>query len=217
MGIDAHSITIVGCGPGAADYVTPIARSIVREAGVIAGSQKLIDLFPESRAAHIPLSASIENFLDEIEMVRRERDIVVLTTGDPGFMSIAKPVIKRFGRNVCRIIPGISSLQTAFSRLGLDWFDVLVIDAHSGPPDENYKAIESASKIAVFTGKQDSLKWAASLAHKFGDLFRVFICSDLTLGTERVREIEAQTLACEDHPLLSIVIFVRKEVYHENR
>ncbi len=159
MGVAAHSITVVGCGPGAAEYVTPIVRSIVREAEVVAGSQKLIDLFPESRAVHIPLDASIENFLDEIEIIQRERDVVVLATGDPGLMSIAKPVIKRFGRNACRIIPGISSLQVAFSRLGLDWFDVLVIDAHSGPPGENYKAIESASKLLCLP-QTDSLEWA---------------------------------------------------------
>jgi cobalt-precorrin-7 (C5)-methyltransferase len=212
MAMKAKSIWIIGCGPGSLEYVTPQARKMAHEADVLVGAQRLLDLFPEAAAERIPVKSHIEGLLDQMEKLSQEKRIVVLVTGDPGLLSLAKPVIARFGRSSCRVMAGVSSLQAAFAALGLDWHDALVVDAHGGLPQLNDLAIANASKIAVFAGKKESFTWMASLADLLGSGYRIFLCADLTLPTEIIREIKGGDLLEEGHPTLSIVIFVRKEL-----
>jgi cobalt-precorrin-7 (C5)-methyltransferase len=40
-------LNIVGVGPGSEDYVTPVARKIVRHAHLVIGSQRSLNLFTE--------------------------------------------------------------------------------------------------------------------------------------------------------------------------
>jgi cobalt-precorrin-7 (C5)-methyltransferase len=212
MAMKAKSIWIVGCGPGSAQYLTPRACKIAHEADVLVGAQRLLDLFPQTAAECIPVKSNIEGLLDQLAEVPSEKKIIILVTGDPGLLSLAKPVIERFGRESCRVIAGVSSLQAAFAALGLDWHDALVVDAHGGLPQLDDLAVNRASKIAVFAGKKESFAWMASLAGLLGEAFRIFLCADLTLPTEIVREIKTENLLEEGHPPLSIVIFVRKEL-----
>lgn len=212
MAIKTKSIRIIGCGPGSKEYVTPQASKIVHEADVLVGAQRLLDLFPEAAAQRIAVKAHIETLLDQMEALPPEKRIVVLVTGDPGLLSLAKPVIARFGRDCCRVMAGVSSLQVAFAALGLDWHDALVIDAHGDLPQLDEAAVANARKIAVYAGKEDSFPWMVELARLLGSGYRVFLCANLTLPNETVREITADDLLEEGHPTLSVVIFVKKEL-----
>ncbi len=48
MAIEDQSISIVGCGPGSLDYLTPAALRAIEEAEVLVGAIRLLDLFPAS-------------------------------------------------------------------------------------------------------------------------------------------------------------------------
>ncbi|MEN6621234.1 MAG: precorrin-6y C5,15-methyltransferase (decarboxylating) subunit CbiE, partial [Smithella sp.] len=180
MAIKARSISIIGCGPGAAEYVTPLARKTAREADILVGARRLLDLFPETAAECIPVQSNIEALLDQIEKISPEKKVVVVVTGDPGLLSLAKPIIKRFGRGSCHVVAGVSSLQAAFAALGLDWLDALVIDAHGGLPELTDLSLGNIAKIAVFAGKKESFSWMAGLARIIGPEYRIFLCADLT-------------------------------------
>ena len=212
MAMKANPIKIVGCGPGSLEYVTPLVYKMAHEADVLVGAQRLLDLFPQTAAQRIPVSSRIEELLDQLEKIPPEKRIVVLVTGDPGLLSLARLVIARFGRDACRVIAGVSSLQVAFAVLGLDWHDALVIDAHGDLPRIDDASIAHAGKIAVYSGKKESFKWMAGLARLLGSEYRIFLCADLTLPGETVREITEDDLLEEGYPSLSIVIFVKKEL-----
>ncbi|MEN6331010.1 MAG: precorrin-6y C5,15-methyltransferase (decarboxylating) subunit CbiE [Smithella sp.] len=212
MAMKTNPIRIVGCGPGSLEYVTPLAYKIVHEADVLVGAQRLLDLFPQTAAQRVPVSSQIEGLLDQLEKISPARRIVILVTGDPGLLSLARLVIARFGRDACRVIAGVSSLQVAFAALGLDWHDALVIDAHGDLPQLDDASIANAGKIAVYAGKKESFKWMAGLARLLGMEYRIFLCADLTLPGETVREITEDNLLEEGHPSLSVVIFVKKEL-----
>ena len=114
-------LVIAGCGPGAVDYVTPVVLRAVERADVLVGASRLLDLFPSCRGEKIAVGADIEKVLNEIEAHRCNKRVVILVTGDPGLCSLARPVLSRFGPEACEVIPGISSVQVAFARIGLDW------------------------------------------------------------------------------------------------
>lgn len=212
MAMRIKPILIIGCGPGSLEYVTPLAYKMAYQADILVGARRLLNLFPATMAKHIPVSAPIEKLLDQLEKIPSDKKIVILVTGDPGLLSLAQPVITRFGRDSCRVIAGVSSLQTAFAALGLNWHDALVIDAHGDLPELSCCDFTASRKIAVYAGKKESFPWMAALGRLLGSAYRIFLCADLTLPGEIVREITVEKLSAEDYPTLSVVIFVKKEL-----
>ena len=206
----ASWITIVGCGPGGLDYLTAAARRGIDSADVLAGAPRLLDAFPASRAERIPVRADVKQALDRIAVCRGRR-VAVLVTGDPGLCSLAQPVIRRFGRAACRVIPGVSAIQAAFAAVGVDWLDARIVSGHSRVPDVEPDALAGARKIAVLAGSPAVQPWLARLAKRLGRDWRIFVCQDLTLPTESVRSTGAAHLADIAISPRSVVLFIRRE------
>ncbi len=214
----AQRIVIAGCGPGSPAYLGPAVREAAGQAEVLVGAKRLLELFPESPAERIEVGADVEGVLKEIEKRRGLKRIVVLVTGDPGLCSLARPVMKRFGREACRVIPGVSSVQAAFASIGLDWLGAKIIDAHGeDPPPESAEpeALGQEGKIAVLAGRRDSCRWISRLAGALGKSHRAFICEDLTLPEERVREaadLSEQALSRLNLSSRTIVLFIMEDL-----
>jgi cobalt-precorrin-7 (C5)-methyltransferase len=213
MAIEVKKIIIVGCGPGAESYITPAAITAARKADVLIVSERLKDLFPEVAAERIDSGVDIEGTLEAIA-TRRDAglQVVLLATGDPGIASLAQPVIRRFGRENCEVIPGISSVQVAFARLGLDWREVRIVTAHSRDPEESAADLRPAGKIAILGGRDGSLRWAAGLIPELGEGRRVFLCEELTMGGEKIREVRAEELTTLPVSSRAIILVIQGEL-----
>lgn len=210
MEVTNRCITIVGCGPGSLDYVTKAAEKAAEQADVLIGAQRLLDLFRTSRAERIVVGGRIAEALDAVESRSRDKSIAVLVTGDPGLFSLAKLVIKRFGRDRCRVIPGISSIQAAFAQIGLDWADATIISAHKQDPEPS-PSLCTADKIAVLGGREQSLKWIADNLFTDSEADRrVFVMENLTLDNEMIREVRPHELAALAAGPSTVVLIVRK-------
>ena len=213
MAVEKKKIIIVGCGPGAVDCVTPAAEAAAGKADVLIVSQRLKDLFPKCPAERIDSGTDVAGILDTIASRRDDgRQVVLLATGDPGIFSLAKPVIRRFGRENCKVIPGISSVQVAFARLGLDWQDARIISAHSSEPEMTAADLRPAGKIAVLGGRETAPAWIAGLLWDLGSGRRVFLCEDLTLPGERIREVAPNDLAGLPVSSRAIVLIIQGEL-----
>lgn len=213
MSLSRKKIIIVGCGPGAEDYITPAARAAAAAADVLIVSKRLQDLFPEIDAERIDSGMDVEGTLSTIAS-RRDAglQVVLLATGDPGIASLAQPVIRRFGRENCEVIAGISSIQVAFARLGLDWKDVRIVTAHSRDPEVEAADLRAAEKLAILGGRDGALRWAAGLIPQIGKDRRVFLCEDLTLPEEKIREICAGELTELTVSTRAIILVIRGEL-----
>ena len=204
-------ITIVGCGPGALDHLPPVAHRAIAEADVLVGAGRLLALFPTMTAERIVVGANIPQLLDQMALRVGRVNIAVLVSGDPGVCSLAQPVIQRFGRENCRVIPGISSVQVAFARLGLDWFGARLLSAHERIPELDTADLRMQDKIAVLAGNAATTPWIAALAARLAGTHAVFVCQDLTLPEEQVRSLSPAELAASTLPSRTVVLFVRKE------
>lgn len=203
-------ITIVGCGPGARECVTLEALEAVRQADMLIGAQRLLDLFPEASGSRIVARGSIDEVSAAISKNQGQR-IAVLVTGDPGIASLARLILERFGRDVCRVIPGVSAVQVAFARLGLDWTGARILSAHGGLPRTDFTTLRAEDRIAILTGSPDASAWAASLAEFLGSSWKVFLAENLTLPGEAVREISPAELRRTPCAGLSILILLRSD------
>ena len=210
MVLSATEITIVGCGPGAVEYLPPVGYKAIQHADVLVGAPRLLDAFSSSGALKIPFGADVSPVLEEMASLFGHKKVVVLVTGDPGLHSLARQVIGRFGRANCRVIPGISSVQIAFARIALDWQDVRIVTAHGQIPEEDPNSLSEQKKIAVLAGGESARPWLCSLATALGDSHEIFVCSNLTLSDERVDCISASALGTVPLPSRSIVLFIER-------
>lgn len=203
-------VVIAGCGPGSPDMITPAVHRAVDKADVLAGTPHLLGLFPASKAERIVFESRIEPLFAALDR-KRALNIVVLVTGDPGICSLAKPVLKHFGREACTVIPGISSIQTAFARIGVDWLDATVINAHDLPPNLDPAVVAASPKIAILCGSAEGLQWVRKLVGLSPD-HRIFFCENLSLPDERVNEVTQEMLGRASPALKAVCLLIRKDL-----
>lgn len=202
-------IAILGCGPGAHECVTLETLAAIESAEVLIGSARLLSLFPEAGAKRIV----VRGFRDEtITAICKHLDqqIAVLVTGDPGLASLASAVIDHFGVSSCRVVPGISSVQTAFARLGISWEGTKIVSAHAGVPALDFQALMAEEKIAVLTGDAQSITWITALANVLGADWTITVAQDLTLPSERIYQIDAAGMSQLRAPLRAVILLLRR-------
>ncbi len=202
-------IIIAGCGPGSPDYLIPEAKRAIEEAEVLVGSRRLLGLFPDHPAERVVAGTDVPQVLEEI-LIRRNRKVVVLVTGDPGLCSLANPVLRRFGHQACHVIPGVSSVQVAFARVGIDWLNARIIDAHGEDPGIELSSLAGEEKIAVLAGRTAALRWTSRLIRTLGKEFRIYLCEDLTLRGEKVREIKPEDLETVNASPRTVILLIRE-------
>jgi cobalt-precorrin-7 (C5)-methyltransferase len=213
MDVKTPPIIIAGCGPGSPDYLTPAARKAIEAAEVLVGAGRLLELFPGHGGESIVVGADIEKVLNEIDSRLGRRRIAVLVTGDPGLCSLARPILKRFGRNACRVIPGISSVQAAFAGIGMDWLGARIIDAHGDDPHEALSSLINEGKIAVFAGRREAIRWVAGLVNVIGEGRRIYLCENLTLENENIRQVQSADLDDIQASSRSIILIIKEEEF----
>lgn len=207
-------ITIVGCGPGSPEYITPLALKAVKGAEILVGARRLLDLFPNHQAETvIEMGSKVETVLEEMACLQ-DRPMVVLVSGDPGLSSLARPVIARFGREACRVIPGISSIQVAFARLGLDWAKARIIDAHGQDPGVDFGDVlcSGVGKIAVLGGRKGSLEWLARALQGLNSDWAVYVFENLTLIDEKIRPVEPENLGKFEVSSRTVFLIIKRKL-----
>ncbi len=190
---DHRLITIVGCGPGSPEAITLEGLRAIEGAAVVVGAPRLLARFAPPDAARVPVGTDMTAVLEEIARHLPCGKVVVLVTGDPGISSLAKPVLRHFGRQACTVIPGISAVQAAFARLGLDWIDARLVSAHGRVPEVTAQALARHDKIAVLAGTKQAMLWTARVADALAR-HEAYLCMDLTLASECVRLTNADEI-----------------------
>lgn len=207
--MEMRPITIVGCGPGAADHVIPAAQSAIAEADVLVGTRRLLDLFPDTAAETIAVNSDITACLDAITERAQQQRIAVLVTGDPGLCSLAAPVIQRFGREACRVIAGVSSVHAAFAALGLDWLNARILSAHHRPPALDPATLATEPLIALLGGNSSHLEWVTQTIESLLGTHDIFLCENMTLPDESITHLYA-TDSLHNLSPRSLFIFTQK-------
>jgi len=162
----------VGCGPG---MMTASAAAAIAGAAIIYGSDRAIALArPYIREGTV---------VHEIEDYKRLRslpaDAVVLSTGDP--------MLAGLGYLGGEVIPGISSMQVAFARLGISLVKSAVVTAHG----KDHAAAISDAAAEVSRGKvvfliADPAFSVRDLAATLPSEVRIAVCEDLGYPEERI-------------------------------
>jgi len=137
----------------------------VRGADVLVGSERALELFPECTGRRVVMHGDSRSLLEAVAALDSRQRVAVLVTGDPGIASLGTLAIRRFGLAACRVVPGVSSAQVAFARLGLNWTGARILSAHHTRPDV---ACAGEKVLAVLAGGRESFGWIADVLQGCG-------------------------------------------------
>jgi precorrin-6y C5,15-methyltransferase (decarboxylating) CbiE subunit len=135
-------------------------------------------------------------------------------SGDPGFFSYSKLIVDKLGVEKCEVIPGISSIQMAFAKIGRTWNDACFMSLHgrSGKLASVVKKITDNEKVAVLTDNANNVKLIAKKLLETGVKERkIFVCENLSLEEERIREFDVSSILKIRVSDLNVIIFLDEE------
>lgn len=180
---------LVGTGPGSSDYLTKAAIKAAESVDVLVGSQRALDLFPGYTGDTLILRARNmdEMMKKSVFLVDEGKNVAILSTGDPGFSGVLKPILRLRDDLDIEVVPGISSLQLAAARLQLPWDEINLLTLHGkGNSDRILEFLDNRKPTMVLPDFRVE-KLAQFLLEKGIDPERkVAVCERLSYPDERV-------------------------------
>lgn len=207
-------IKIIGIGPAGSQWLTAEGKEAIQWAHLVVGSARqvesvvnLID-YSQSSQTYNGLKDLVQS-LDKYIAFQRERvenceqgistwtpDIAVLASGDPSLYGIAKYLIGIYGQEQIKVIPGISSLQYLFSKVGIDMNDVYLTSCHGR--DVNYDWVFQMPKTGLLTDEGRGPFEIAAQARERGLNPRIIVGELLGYPEERIVLYRANELTDKD-------------------
>jgi cobalt-precorrin-7 (C5)-methyltransferase len=182
------AFNIIGCGPNDHLFLTEMARWYIDNAQIISGSSRLLSLYSKLECEQIPVTANMDEFIAAIQKAfERNIPVTILVTGDTGVASLASVIVKRFGRENCLCIPGISSVQLACARLCIEWGDALIINSHKSIPVIQSDTIQSFKTILTLSGNKSSWPWIVTTYQNLISDYTCHLCCNLGHNEESIK------------------------------
>lgn len=182
-------LSIVGLGEDGLSGLSPLARHLVDEAGVLVGGERHLAMLPEDGRERLTWTRPLMTLVDEI-VARRRHGVCVLATGDPMWFGIGVTFAKRIPAAEMTILPAPSAFSLACARLGWPLDQVEAVTLHGRPLEAVLPALYPGARIlALSDGARTPGELAALLdARGFGDS-RITVLSHM--GGDREDRLEA--------------------------
>ncbi|WP_068273322.1 precorrin-3B C(17)-methyltransferase [Aldersonia kunmingensis] len=119
-------VTVVGLGPGAADWTTPEVRRALAEATDLVGYVTYLNRVPERPGQRRHASdnrVEAERAAMALDLAKRGARVAVVSSGDPGVFAMAAAVLEVAAQDEwrdvpVRVLPGVTAANAVASRVG---------------------------------------------------------------------------------------------------
>ncbi|MFC1855522.1 precorrin-6y C5,15-methyltransferase (decarboxylating) subunit CbiE [Thermodesulfobacteriota bacterium] len=208
-----NKVHIVGTGPGSHEYLLPIAKRLIEEADCLIGAERLLKIFDRLDTEKVELKGNLKDVIPYIKENRQTKKIVVLVSGDPGIYSLSSIVRKSLKRGEYEVIPGISSMQLAFSKIGESWQDAIIISLHGRRHDNFAEMVKGSKKVFLLTDPAFPANEIAKHLLESGVTNKsLFVLENLSYKEERVIETDLEALSkMSDFSSLCVMIILDNE------
>lgn len=158
-------VKIIGIGQSP-DDITIKQDRLIRTADILIGGAKKLKSFKDLNVKKITIKNNLAFIVETILENIDSSSIVVLASGDPLFYGIGSYLIKKIGVERVEIIPNVTSVAKAFSKINEPWQDAQLLSLH-GDRSENISIIfESAFRLktklfCLLTDKKKDPVWIA--------------------------------------------------------
>ena len=184
---------VVGIGPGSSEYLTVKAQKIVEFVDILMGSRRSLELFKEVQVEKIEIEArEMEEMMKiAVSHVGEGKSVALLSTGDPGFSGVLKPVLKLMddlnSRIDLEVVPGISSIQMCAVKLQIPWGDSDIITMHGKGNSEDVLKLVDNRKPTIILPNRSVEELADFLIDNGVDPAReIAVCEKLSYPDEKI-------------------------------
>jgi len=154
-----NKISVCGIGPGHPDYILPAVFKRVEEADILIGGQRHLEIFSTSKAPKLIFNGKLEELKENIEK-NAKMHRVILVSGDTGFHSLRRFLLSNILNEEFEFIPGISSFQYLYAKLGLGYENAFKASLH-GTETAFLDKIKEHDSIFLLTDKKNNWKSTA--------------------------------------------------------
>ena len=207
-----EKIKVAGLGPGNPEYILPAAGKAIAGSEIVIGGKRNIESIEKLTAGkEIKYIDSRLGELAEYIKQNRGKKITVIVSGDPGFYSMLNYLENTFGREELEVIPGISSVQYMFARLGMHWYDAFVSSLHGKEFDFTEK-MNDYNKMGLLTdNKFTPQKIAEELFNKGQNNVKIFVGENLSYENEKIWEFFPENLSAFEYNFgINVVVLVKE-------
>ncbi|MBI1811800.1 MAG: precorrin-6y C5,15-methyltransferase (decarboxylating) subunit CbiE [Nitrospirae bacterium] len=225
-----NKIYIIGIGYKPLDKR---AREIILNSEIILASKRLSEVFKryEEYGAVKDKVKVINNVDETIAFIKslipnpQSPNIVLLASGDPTFFGIGRRAVREFGKEIVEILPDLSSIQIAFSRIKESWDDAFLMSLHGGPDPEKRRRLpyelddipyllQRHNKILILTDKENNPAIIAkflnsSLITRHSSL-KIHVCEKLGYPDEKITEGTPEEIAEMLFATPNVVIVIKE-------
>ena len=200
---------LVGVGPGSEKYLTFEALNVVGSSDILMGSKRALKLFPDTKAEKIELNAKNMGEMLNLAVSKacEGRTVALLSTGDPGFSGVLKPIKKLAGKLEFEVIPGISSIQICASKLQISWDEANIITMHGkGISDELISLLSNGRTTIILPNNTIEETVEYLLDHGIDPNRRAAVCENLSYDNEKIVEVQLKELLNEQFGYMCVLV-----------
>jgi precorrin-6y C5,15-methyltransferase (decarboxylating) CbiE subunit len=203
-----QQITIIGMGPGSREYLPPISLQKIQQAEILVGGKRHLEQFPELKVEKQEITKNLAELTEYIMGHYQQKNVTVLVSGDPGFYSLLTFLSKYFDRDVLDVIPGISSLQLAFSKLAMPWQDAQLISLH-GKDLQVLSNYLTHPKLCLLTDNINTPQAIAQVYLEAGFTEKIiYTCENLSYPDEVIQQFSVISLCTESRNIVNCVVII---------
>lgn len=201
-----NTIKIVGIGPGHKDYILPIAFIAVKEADLLIGAERHLQIFSDYNKETYCYRNNLDDLVHKINDLKDIKKIVVLVSGDPGFYSLLDFIQDRIGIEAIEVVPGISSFQYLFSQLKRSYKEYGLLSLHGRNIDIGYHLGASKGLFLLTDSLHTPSKIAKELVASGYHNCRMVVGENLSYENQRIEEGYVQDFTEQEFLNLCVVV-----------
>lgn len=207
-----HKLMVVGLGPGHPDYILPIAKHTVDTADIVIGGSRHIESLELGKQEIFRSDGRLTELPNYIRRHIECKKIAVVVSGDTGFYSLLRYLKKQLDDIEIEAVPGISSMQYLFSKLGLAWDDAYLGSMHGRDLDLPVLC-EKHAKVGLLTDqKHTPVDIANLLLNKSMKGKKMVVGERLSYDDECIRAMDLEYVHQQSFDELNVVIILSEEV-----
>ena len=186
--VTGPTIAVVGIGADGFVGLTEPARRAILAARTIVGSQRQLDLLPETLATRRTWPSPIEPLVDELIGLEH---VCVLASGDPMLHGIGATLARRLPADRLAIHPHPSAFALACARLGWPAAEVELASAVGRPPETIAPLLTPGRRLNAYGATAPEALARVHRERGFG-ASRFVVCEQLGGPAERLVDTTAE-------------------------
>jgi precorrin-6B C5,15-methyltransferase / cobalt-precorrin-6B C5,C15-methyltransferase len=202
-----QTIYLIGAGIEGWEGFGSKALEVINTAELLIGHQRLLDIFPDFTGEKQTFG-DLSLMLDLLKST--EKNVVVLSSGDPNFFGIARFLFRNLPKDRIEIFPNVTSVQYAFARIKEPWDDTIFVSVHGRGLKGAIDRIIAAEKATVLTDEVNTpAVIARELINRGAEGYDVYLCEDLGLATEKFTRTDVRGLVDLPASALNLLILIK--------